>query len=301
MILDILPVVAEPPVMFIPAPSPQCDELDDFLTFAVRELGATVTRVPASDIPLSPAQVPRTFNEWLETSEGQDVVHRILNNRHGANMDAVAAYFDTAEDVQQKALIWLWRGWDKDPGYNRFGKDVTSSSHRAAILTKVAIRGARCMYAKRRVEQREAQVDLHNEDGLQRRFRFPLVNVRATDVEEHDRCVYGKDKHLDVQNAIEVVVQRTIDYFNALHRKKDGTLSKRVRHISIEHIARTIIEGHMYHYTHCAGNNSLHMISCYNSDIFDLFGSIPRIGFCLKTTDWAKHLLIRYLVAPVFK
>lgn len=247
MIIDMLPMLAESPIKFIPVS--HGDELDEFLTFAIRELGAVVTCVRISDCPPTPSQLPCTFDEWLETTEGQEVMYRILNNKHGVNIDAVAAYFDTIEDIQQKALIWLWETWNKDPNYIHFGRDATSPNHRIALLTHIAIKRARCMYAKRRIERRENQVDLAHEDGEQRRYLFPLVNVPATDIEAHDRRVSGMDKRMDVCKAIEVVVARMIGYFTAQHRKKDGTLNKRFRNVPIEHITRTIIEGYMYHYT----------------------------------------------------
>ena len=105
--------------------------------------------------------------EWLETDLGQEVYRRIMNNLHSVWMELSASYFDTAEDVQQKALIWLWQRWESDPGYTSLAKDASSLSHAAGRVTKVAILAARCKYAKRKREGRENQVDLFAEDGYQ--------------------------------------------------------------------------------------------------------------------------------------
>ena len=157
-------------------------------------------------------------------------------------MELSASYFDTADDVQQKALIWLWQRWDSDPGYTSLAKAAPSLSHAAGCITKVAIMAARCKYAKRRREGRENQVDLFAEDGYQ--LIAPQVcdsTIRATDVQEHDRIGMGTDKRADVWDAVERVTQKMV----AQHAIAKGNY----RRIPIEHITRTVIEGHMYHYT----------------------------------------------------
>ena len=183
------------------------------------------------------------FETWLKDDLGSEVLRRIADNRHNASMDKSAAYFDTVDDVQQKALIWLWQQWLADPEFSDYGQAAISLSHRAGILTKIAVINARCMYAKRRREGREKQVDLLFEDG----YENPVVtlalaaSVRATDIHDHDRPVLHRDKRSDVQAATERVTTRMI---------ADHSIAKgNHRRIPIEHITRTIIEGHMYHYT----------------------------------------------------
>jgi hypothetical protein len=166
-----------------------------------------------------------------------------MENRHGVWMELSASYFDTADDVQQKALIWLWQRWGDDPGYKTLANGATSLSHAAGCITKIAMLNARCMYAKRKREGREKQVDLFANDG----FQLPAVTVlsadtiRATDIHDHDRLGLGRDKRADVRGAIERVTQKMV----AQHSIAKGNH----RRIPIEHITQTIIEGHMYHYT----------------------------------------------------
>jgi hypothetical protein len=158
-------------------------------------------------------------------------------------MDLSAAYFDTADDVQQKALIWLWQRWETDPGYATLARGATCLSHAAGCITKVAVMGARCKYAKRRREGREKQTDLLADDG----YQLPAVavlspdTIRATDVHQHDRLGQGRDKRADVRQAVEAVTQRMV----AQHSIARGNY----RRVPIEHITDTILEGVMYHYT----------------------------------------------------
>jgi hypothetical protein len=187
--------------------------------------------------------VAATFEEWLETDLGQEVYRRIMENRHGVWMELSASYFDTVEDVQQKALIWLWQRWEHDPGYGTLARNATSLSHAAGCITKIAILNARCMYAKRKREGREKQTDLFADDGYQLPAATMLSPdaVHATDVHEHDRLGFGSDKKADVQDAVERVTQKMV----AQHSIAKGNH----RRVPIEHITSTIIEGHMFHYT----------------------------------------------------
>jgi hypothetical protein len=183
------------------------------------------------------------FETWVACNLGREVLRRIAENRHNASLDLSAAYFDTIDDVQQKALIWLWQTWQADPEFSEFGREATSLSHQAGILTKIAVWNARCMYAKRRREGRESQVDLLFEDGVENpAITLASVDtIQATDIHEHDRRVLHTDKRADVQSAIELVTQRMIAQYSIAEGNH--------RRIPIEHITRTIIEGHMYHYT----------------------------------------------------
>jgi hypothetical protein len=205
-----------------------------------------LSAVAASTHPDPPAyQRPdvATFEEWLETDLGQEVHRRIMQNRHGVWMELSASYFDTAEDVQQKALIWLWQRWQADPGYTKIATHATSLSHAAGCITKFAVLGARCMYAKRRREGREQQTDLFAEDGYQLPAATVLSadTIRATDIHDHDRLGLGSDKKADVQDAVERVTQKMVEH----HAIAKGNH----RRVPIEHITQTIIEGHMFHYT----------------------------------------------------
>jgi hypothetical protein len=223
---------------------------DKFLERAIRELGAEVTLVRETEDSLQAHSIePSTFEDWLETPLGQEVLQRIWRNKHRVNMNTFSAYFDTIEDVQQKALIWLWQEWQKDSTFYRYIQCGTTLSHCAALLTRTAIQRGRCMYAKRRYEQREIQTDLMDENGEQKCSLFPVLNIRATDVEDHDKVVCYIDKHTDVWNAIERVVQRMLKHYTEGHLRRDGTPNKRFVGVPIEQITRTIIEGHMYHYT----------------------------------------------------
>jgi hypothetical protein len=184
-----------------------------------------------------------TFEEWLETDLGKEVHRRIMENRHSVSLELSASYFDTIEDVQQKALIWLWQRWQDDPGYKGLANGATSLSHAAGCITKIAMLNARCKYAKRKREGREKQTDLFADDG----YELPVATlldadtIRATDIYDHDRLAIGSDKKADVQNAIERVTQKMVSY----HSIAEGNH----RRVPIEHITSTVIEGHMYHYT----------------------------------------------------
>jgi len=176
-----------------------------------------------------------TFEQWLETELGAEVYRRIMNNHHNADMDRVASYFDTIEDIQQKALIWLWEHWQDNPGFTDIGKDAVNFSPHAAILTKLAIWNARCMYAKRRIEGREKQTDLYAADNYQ---RVHPDAIRTTDIHPHDKI--NNPKRDDVQEAIQnVTYTMARDYSIAPGNH---------RRIPIVHITETIIEGYMYHY-----------------------------------------------------
>ncbi len=180
-----------------------------------------------------------TFELWLEGTLGKEVWQRITRNRHAVDVISSAAYFDTLEDIHQKALIWLWQRWQADPNYYNLIHRATEFSQAAGILTKTAVLRARCMYAKRRKEKREQQTDLLYLDGNERFIPF------------HDRPVIRADKRADIARAIETVVQRmradlTIPR-TGVHA--NGQTNKQFDRIPIEHITRTIIEGYMYHYT----------------------------------------------------
>ena len=200
-------------------------------------------QLPAIDEPQS-YQLPdvSTFEEWLETDLGKEVYRRIMNNLHSVWMELSASYFDTADDVQQKALIWLWQRWESDPGFASLAPIATCLSHAAGCITKVAIMAARCKYAKRRRDGRELQTDLFAEDGYQlTSVQVCDSTIRATDLHEHDRIGLSTDKRADVRAAVERVTQKMA----AHHSIAKGNY----RRIPIEHITRTIIEGHMFHYT----------------------------------------------------
>lgn len=184
---------------------------------------------------LTPVKDTDPFENWLDSTIGSDVFYRIMHNKHAASLDRSASHFDTLEDVQQKALIWLWERWQLDPDFEQLTQQATGESHTAGVITKTAIQRARCMYAKRRREGRENQVDFFYADGHERFIPY------------HDRPVAHTDQHTDVQGAIEVVVQRMIA--DLTHYRTSGQLNQRYAAIPIEHITRTIIEGYMYHYT----------------------------------------------------
>jgi hypothetical protein len=225
-----------------PSPAPLHQQPSNYLQHLLN-----VPQLPAPQVAgLLPSVVaaPATFEEWLETDLGQEVHRRIMENRHGVWMELSASYFDTAEDVQQKALIWLWQRWDDDPGYKALANGATSLSHKAGCITKIAVLNARCMYAKRKREGREKQVDLFADDG----YQLPVATnqlspdtIRATDIHDHDRSSVGGDKKADVRSAVERVTQKMV----AHHSIAKGNY----RRVPIEHITSTIIEGHMYHYT----------------------------------------------------
>jgi hypothetical protein len=184
-----------------------------------------------------------TFEEWLEGELGREVHYRILNNRHAVNLEGLAAYFDTIEDVQQKALIWLWLHWQNDPQFTRFTRGANTLSHQAGILTKIALKGGRCMYAKRRTEGREKQADLFFEDGMERP-QFVLMattTMHSSELEENDNCTDTLDKRFDMSQAIERVVAQMVYHY--------AVSAGNNRRVAIEHITRTIIEGYMHHYT----------------------------------------------------
>lgn len=195
------------------------------------------TRSKPSDPILAPAlalPVLHTFEDWLNSDLGREVQHRIHNNRHSVLLDRVASHFDTAEDVQQKALIWLWQMFQTDPMFSRFQGE--SLSHQAGILTKVAVRGGRCVYAKRRIEGREQQTSLETSFG-QDKLSVVLMGdtaIRATDVRDHDRGVVTVDQWNDIHQAIERVVAHMVCQYaiSAGNRRK----------VPIERITRTLIE-----------------------------------------------------------
>jgi hypothetical protein len=174
-----------------------------------------------------PYQSPEvsTFEQWLDTDLGQEVYRRIMNNLHGVWMELSASYFDTADDVQQKALIWLWQRWEADPGYTSLAKGATCLSHAAGCITKVAIMAARCKYAKRKREGREKQTDLFAEDG----FQLPTAaqvcdsSIRATDIHAHDRLGTGTDKRADVRAAVERVTQKMVAHHSIAKGNLDLT------------------------------------------------------------------------------
>jgi hypothetical protein len=221
-------------------------DLERLLTIPQLPAPPAVLLLPASTSTESQAYqrpVIATFEQWLETDLGQEVYRRIMENRHGVWMELSAAYFDTKEDVQQKALIWLWQRWEADPGYTKIARDAISLSHAAGCITKFAVMGARCKYAKRRREGREKQTDLFAEDGYQLPAATLLSSdtIRATDVHEHDRLTHQRDKRADVHAAVERVIQKMVANYSIAKGNH--------RRVPIEHITDTIIEGHMYHYT----------------------------------------------------
>jgi hypothetical protein len=50
-----------------------------------------------------------SFEDWRQTPLGADIYDRIMHNRHNGFVNSAAAYFNTLQDVQQKALIWVWQ------------------------------------------------------------------------------------------------------------------------------------------------------------------------------------------------
>ncbi|MCL4878517.1 MAG: hypothetical protein KJ064_17790 [Anaerolineae bacterium] len=213
---------------------------------ALRPLGEPgQQKTPEKPIPLllfagnTPAAELHPFEVWLEGDIGRQVWYRIMNNKHAVTMDRLAAYFDTVQDVQQKALIWLWERWDQDPDYTHLTRYAADPDHAAGIITKNAVLRARCRYAKRRREGREQQVDLFFRDGNERFIPY------------HDRPVAHCDRRTDIHDAIETVVRRMAAdqtrYRTGVNSKDQ--LNQRYARIPIEHITRTIIEGYMYHYT----------------------------------------------------
>jgi hypothetical protein len=90
-----------------------------------------------------------SFANWLETPLGADVYHRITHNRHAVPLSQYIARWQTIEDIQQEALIYLMQKYEQH-GFSKILAFAKDDDHAAAMMTRLSVMHCSNKYCRRR-------------------------------------------------------------------------------------------------------------------------------------------------------
>ncbi len=192
---------------------------------------------------MTSSTTPLSFDDWISTDpDGQEIYRRILHNRHGIWVTDLIASWETLEDGQQRALIYLWELYQQDPGFSHLTRHCVDQQHRlACIVMHVVRQGARSIYLRRIVEQghpREVGLTFAGEKEDTERVlpgTFEPDHLRPTEDAILPKEVYRPDRKQAVRQAVRAAADK-------IDPRNPGVRT------DVRHVTRTIVQGHMYHY-----------------------------------------------------